>query len=122
MITIYKIVGQEDGVIYYVGSTESFLKRKDAHIRELEKGIHANKKLQKAYDSGVRFMYLIEFECDKDKIKVNRFVMEYIVKSMLRPVCNKTFNMSQTRRCFNMKLIEQNLAERLYKDIVVQSL
>lgn len=116
MVTIYLIVDQEDETVYYCGSTESFLKRKDAHIRDLANDKHSNKKLQKLYNEGKRFRYIVEIEYDKPIL--NRFVMEYIVTSYRRPICNKTFNMSQTRRCFNMKLIEQRLAERLYEDIV----
>lgn len=46
---IYKITNLIDGKVY-IGSTRSFKKRAYEHLSSLEKGVHQNKHLQRAFD------------------------------------------------------------------------
>ena len=116
MTYIYKIYDLETNEILYVGSTcKQPTIRFSQHQTDLREGKHKNKRLQNEYNKRHALGYDVVMECSE--LLINRYVLEYIVTSVLRPMCNKTFNMSRTKRAFNMRLIEKNLAERLLRMI-----
>lgn len=116
MTYIYKIYDLETNEILYVGSTcKQPVVRFRQHQTDLREGKHKNKRLQNEYNKRCALGYDVIMECSE--VLINRYVLEYIVTSVLRPMCNKTFNMSRTKRAFNMRLIDKDLAERLLRVI-----
>lgn len=116
MTYIYKIYDLETNEILYVGSTcKQPAIRFSQHKTDLREGKHKNKRLQNEYNERYALGYDVVIECSE--VLINRYVLEYIITSVLRPMCNKMFNMSRTKRAFNMRLIEKNLAERLLRVI-----
>ncbi|MDA3732120.1 GIY-YIG nuclease family protein [Niameybacter massiliensis] len=116
MTTIYKIYDLETDEVLYVGSTcKEPLIRFGQHQKDLSNGTHKNKKLQNEYESRNAIGYDVVMRCEETLI--NRYVLEYIVTSVLRPICNKVFNMSRTKCAYNMRLIDKDLARKLLEVI-----
>ena len=64
---IYALKNQENGKLY-IGRTINLHKRKNEHFAELRGGKHHNIHLQRAWDKGQRFDFVIIEKCDPDKL------------------------------------------------------
>ena len=117
MTYIYTIRSLVDDEVLYCGSTEAPSRRKSQHFTKLSKGNHESKTLQKLYDLVDGNVYFhVEAEYRKDIMPTR--IIEYLWTSYLRPLANKTFNMSTTKRFDTMKLMDKDLAKEIIEKIV----
>ena len=59
---IYSITDLENGLLY-IGQTKDYVSRSGSHKRELRKGTHKNRYLQRAYNKGHRFIMQFIEDC-----------------------------------------------------------
>lgn len=117
MINIYGIYRLSDNVLLYLGvSSRGIEIRKHEHIKQLSKGKHSNKTLQKLFDecNGDVEVRLINSIATENTLL--KFFYEALYNSMMKPLSNKCI-ISQGRNRIILQRTSQDIAEELIKVI-----
>ncbi len=111
MVSIYGIYSGEECL--YLGSTSRSVEvRAKEHIKELSKGIHKNKSLQKAYNNvtgKIEIKMINSIETDNTLL---RYFYESLYNSLLKPKCNKCI-IQQGQNKINLQRTSKETAEKL---------
>lgn len=114
MTYIYGIKQEGTGIIY-IGSTDNYERRFKEHRRELKKGKHLNKTLQKYYNKNndIEFKVLCKINTDNTLLK---FFMESLYNSYYKPKTNKCVIMQGRNRVI-LQRCDKQIAKKLIDNV-----